>query len=383
MHYSMTMEHREPPGPARIKRVKYPDPAPPVGAMKVIALVPVHNELEFYHTIEALQSQTRPPDLIYICLDNCEDERIWKLAMGYDGVAVCMTVGNVKDKKAGNLNRITEMIMPGLGFDDTIFGFDADSVPEPDFIENALEWMRRGYGAIGATFNGRRGGGLLGLLQRSEFARFARHQHRKLHADVLSGTGWGFPVWALWRIAASRDDGQVYDVNFVTEDFELTMRARQLGIRCIAPANCRVTTDVMTTWKDWKTQRDRWQLGTLETLRAYGWTQHTRGMITRQAMFYVVMIATPLTAVYLGWSVALFGLQGINPLHAPVYALGIGLVICEQAWQCRQAGTKSIGATLGIIPDLAYSVARQLIYVRALWRLIRRRRVAWGAGTQI
>ena len=74
-------------------------------------------------------------------------------------------------------------------------GFDADSIPDRHFIENALKWMKRGYGAVGATFHGREGRGMLGQLQRNEFARFARHQHRKSKADVLSGHRMGDPGW--------------------------------------------------------------------------------------------------------------------------------------------------------------------------------------------
>jgi poly-beta-1,6-N-acetyl-D-glucosamine synthase len=298
------------------------------------------------------------------------------------GVSVASTVGN-KNMKAGCLNRAIGLLMPAMGEGDVIMNFDADSVPERHFVANALKWIRRGYSAVGATFHGRPGGGLLGLVQRSEFARFARHQHRKLHCDVLSGTGAAFPVWALRKIAASRPDGTVYDIAHITEDFELTLAAKHLGLRAVAPADCQVTTDVMETYKDWWTQRKRWQLGTLYALRQYGWTKQTRELIIRQLLIYIVMLATPLTAVYLAWSFVLFGWRGINPVNAPVYAIGVAIVIIEQAWQARRAGVRSIGATLGILPDLFYSVIRQLVYIIAAWMLVRGKQLGWGAGTEV
>ena len=186
----------------------------------IIALIPVHNELEFTDTVRAVLAQTLPPDEIYILTDNCRDERIWEIASRLP-VSVSCTVGN-KHKKAGNLNAALKPLLASLPADTIIAGFDADSIPGPDFIENAVRWLDRGYGAVGATFQGRTGGGLLGQLQRSEFARFARHQHRKSSTDVLSGTGWVIWSGVLREVARNRPDGQVYAVQYITEDFELT-----------------------------------------------------------------------------------------------------------------------------------------------------------------
>lgn len=241
----------------------------------------------------------------------------------------------------------------------------------------------RGYGAVGATFAGRRGGGLLGQLQRSEFARFARHQHRKARTDVLSGTGYAIWAHVLSEVAASRKDGGVYAKEHITEDFELTKAIQAAGYRAVSPSDCRVTTDVMETWPDWVTQRLRWQLGTLVVLAAYGWSRHTTDMIIRQVMIYLVMVATPLTMVYLAWSFILFGWGGLDPLHAPIYMIGIGVVVAEQAYQSRKAGLSAVMTTLMIVPDLLYSFARQFIYLRALYYFARGKQSAWGAGTAI
>ena len=361
----------------------HPTETPGARQPKVIVLVPVHNELEVGATIEAILGQSRPPDEVYVCTDNVSDERIWDIAMRYP-VSVTSTVGNTY-RKAGNLNTaLASLLSYGAVSDgDVIMGFDADSVPGRHFIANALTWLGKGYGAVGATFHGRDGGGLLGLLQRAEFARFARHQHRKTKCDVLSGTGWAIPAGLLRGIAASRPDGQVYDATHITEDFELTLKLRSHGVDAVAPSDCAVTTDVMVTVGDWVTQRLRWQHGTLIALKQYGWSPSTREMIIRQVMIYLVMLATPLTAVYLIWSFAIFGWQGINPLNAPIYAIGIGVVVCEQAWQARKAGPRAVLSTLTIWPDLLYSMARQVIYIRAAWRFLRNRTSTWGAGTSI
>jgi len=359
-------------------------PAPAVsnpGVRRVIALIPVHNELgQLSLTLDAVFGQTRPPDEVYVLTDNAEDgladEASWF------PVSITSTVGN-QDKKAGNLNRCLALLLPWLQPDDVIVGFDADSVPGSDFIENALAWIGRGYGAVGATFHGRNGGGFLGLLQRAEFARFARHQHRKAHCDVLSGTGWAVPVSVMREVAASRHDGQVYDVAAIVEDYELTLRIKSLGIAAVSPSDCLVHTDVMETAGDWMTQRLRWQYGTLVALSHYGWNRVTQGQIIRQALTYLAMLATPLVIVYLGWSFGLFGWRGIDPVNAPYYFAGIAGVVMEQAYQARRAGWLAVLSTLLVVPDLLYSLARQYVYIRAAYRAAAGKGTAWGAGTSV
>jgi cellulose synthase/poly-beta-1,6-N-acetylglucosamine synthase-like glycosyltransferase len=348
---------------------------------RVIALIPVHNEHgQLSFTLDAVFGQTRPPDEVYVLTDNAEDTLAEEAA--WFPVSITSTVGN-RDKKAGNLNRCLAMLLPWLEPEDVIVGFDADSVPSADFIENALAWIGRGYGAVGATFHGRAGGGFLGLLQRAEFARFARHQHRKAHCDVLSGTGWAVPVSVMRQVAASRPEGQVYDVAAIVEDYELTLRIKSLGIATVSPSDCLVLTDVMETAADWTTQRLRWQYGTLIALSHYGWNRVTHWQILRQALTYLAMLATPLVLVYLGWSFELFGWRGIDPANAPYYFAGIAGVVGEQAYQARRAGWLAVLSTLLVVPDFLYSLARQYIYLRAAYRAATRKDIVWGAGTSL
>jgi poly-beta-1,6-N-acetyl-D-glucosamine synthase len=373
-----------PPATSSDSRAPETRPARP----RVIVVIPAHNEVDqLGRTIEAVLGQSRRPDEVFICTDNAPPE-LAGVAARYP-VAVTSTVGN-SHRKAGNLNANLAplLAMPeehgGLRDTDIIMGFDADSVPDRHFIASALRWIGRGYGAVGATFHGRPGGGVLGLLQRSEFARFARHQARKPRCDVLSGTGWAITVAALRLVASTRHSGQVYDHLSPVEDYELTLKLRSLGVRSVAPRDCLVLTDVMETWRDWTTQRLRWQYGTLIELVHYGWSPHTREMITRQVLTYLLALATPLTVAYLAWSYLLFGWRGVNPLNAPLYLAGIAIVVLEQAWQARGSGWRGVVATLLVIPDFGYSVARQLVYARALYRVATRRgHVQWGAGTSI
>ncbi|HEY2687267.1 MAG TPA: glycosyltransferase [Streptosporangiaceae bacterium] len=353
---------------------------------RIIVLIPAHDEGEqIRETIEALLDQSWQPDEIYVLTDNAPTDDAANIAAEYmecGRIFTSCTLGN-KNRKAGNLNFALRAIMPKLDDDDYIFGFDADSLPQRDFIKNAILWMLKGYSAVGATFHGRKGGHLLGMLQRAEFARFAQHQNRRTKADVMSGTGWAMRVGVMRTIAKTRRTGDVYNIHSLAEDYELTLALKRAGFQILAPGECRVITDVMTSLKNWVSQRLRWQHGTLEELIKYGWGQETREMISRQILTYVGSIALPLTVTYLAWSFVLFGLRGLNPLNAPIYMACIIAITLEQAWQARKAGPWAVISTLLIVPEIFYSVIRQWVYMKALYRVIKRKRTAWGAGTEI
>lgn len=357
---------------------------PPGRVGRVIALVPVHDETATVEaTIVAVQSQSRVPDELYVLVDNHDQAVADELAMIAlsCGASVLFAPEGNPWRKAGNLNAAMTRLLLTADANDVICGFDSDSVPDRDFIRNAVAHLEAGYGAVGATFHGHSGGRLLGALQRAEFARFAQHQNRRVRVDVLSGTGWAIRAGVLADVAESRPDGQVYDVTSIVEDYELTLTLLHAGVRIITPADCLVTTDVMTTWRDWVSQRLRWQHGTLDELRKFRFTKHTRPTIARQVVMYAGMAATPLTVIYLGWSAALYGWSGLDPLHAPLFAGCVAFLVAEEAWQARRGGVGAVLATLALVPDWLYALRRQAVYVRALWRLIRRKGSAWGAGT--
>lgn len=126
--------------------------APPAGRhalphqSRVVALVPAHDEeAQIGAALAALSRQTRRPDLVVVVCDNCTD-RTAPIARR-SGAAVLVTEGN-RDKKAGALNQALSRVLPLLDDDDVILVQDADSQPDPTFLDHALRYLRRGYGGV-------------------------------------------------------------------------------------------------------------------------------------------------------------------------------------------------------------------------------------------
>ena len=152
----------------------------------MVAILPAHNEEKtLEQAIDALRTQTRPPDRIIVASDNSTDNT---LAVGRClGVEIIETRGNT-EKKAGALNQVLAGLVPTLRNDDLILIQDADSLLDSHFIEAATFYLRRGYGGVGGVFRGAEGGGFVGHLQRNEYARYARDVNR-LNGKCLVITG--------------------------------------------------------------------------------------------------------------------------------------------------------------------------------------------------
>ncbi len=253
------------------------------GTEPLTVLLPAHNEAATIAlAIKSLQDQTSPPERIMVVADNCSDNTV-RIALDC-GAEVFTTVGNT-DKKAGGLNQALRKLLPIAGADDLFMIMDADTVLEEAFIATARAELVADpdLGAVGGLFLGEKGGGIVGALQRNEYLRYQRDM--ALHEDrvmVLSGTASVFRAAALKAVAHERGStlpglfGQVYDTAALTEDNELTLALKTLGWRMVSPERCRNVTEVMPTWRDLWKQRERWQRGAIENLRAYGWTSTTR-----------------------------------------------------------------------------------------------------------
>jgi cellulose synthase/poly-beta-1,6-N-acetylglucosamine synthase-like glycosyltransferase len=344
----------------------------------ITALVPAHNEHDqLGSTLDSLLGQTQPPDQIVVLCDNCSDDTE-QIALDH-GVEAFVTEGNVF-KKAGALNQWLDLHLMDLDRDDRIMVMDADSILDPEFIEQALLRLADGYGACGGVFTGKDGGGFVGMLQRNEFVRYQRDIRRRQGKTlVLTGTATLFTVECLQDVVDAREIGlipggaaQVYDTQVLTEDNELTFALLHLDYRIIAPVECHLVTDVMMTWKDLWHQRLRWKRGAIENNVQYGFTPHTLKYWGLQAWGTLGVFVTIVYLLTLTFALA------TNTMHLQlVWIIVTFIFAAERAVTVHARGWKY--AVLGalLIPEMGYDLTLQAVHVKALLDALRRANSSW------
>lgn len=345
----------------------------------IVALIPAHDEeTQIAEAIGSLHLQELPPDLIVVCADNCTDgtAAVAKAA----GAHVFETVGNTH-KKAGALNQALEILLDELADEDAVLVMDADSFLAPTFVAEARQHLRGRVGGVGGVFTGRPGGGFVGMLQRNEYARYARDTARlKGRVLVLTGTATLFAVRTLRRVRGARAEGmlpgreaQVYDTSVLTEDNELTLALLHLGYEVVSPKGCRLTTEVMETWRDLYRQRLRWKRGAIENLRDYGLTRITASYWLRQLLTLAGVLAT---AVYLGTMAASLAVAGTISLH-PIWLAVTGIFVVERVVTVRSRGPLQMALAASLLVEMTFDVFLQGVHAKAIWDAVRGNERRW------
>jgi cellulose synthase/poly-beta-1,6-N-acetylglucosamine synthase-like glycosyltransferase len=356
---------------------------------RLVILLPAHNEsANIELALDSLENQSRRPDLIAVITDNCTDDTE-ALVLARGGAVVAPSIGNL-DKKAGALNQAMQVVLPRLQAMDAVMVMDADSALDPRFIEGALRQLgqplgsRSGtkvIGGVGGTFRGGRGGGFVGMLQRNEYARYARDVRRlKGRVLVLTGTATIFSVSALRAVIDARGSGrlprrqpQVYDTTVLTEDNELTLALLHLGYAILSPSQCLLETEVMTTWGDLWRQRVRWKRGALENLADYGLTRITARYWGRQLLTHLGVLVT---AAYLGtivWSLSVHGRIDLHPIW-----LALTAIFClERVVTVRERGTAQMVLASLLLVEMAFDIYLQAAQGKAFLDTITRTERKW------
>jgi cellulose synthase/poly-beta-1,6-N-acetylglucosamine synthase-like glycosyltransferase len=352
---------------------------------RVVALVPAHNEqASIGIALDSLVGQTRRPDLVVAIPDNCTDDTAAVVTARGDTL-VRASVGNT-DKKAGALNQTLEVLLPLLRDDDAVLVMDADSALDPGFVAGALarlgtEKDGKTIGGVGGTFRGGPGGGFVGMLQRNEYARYARDVNRlKGKVLVLTGTAAIFQVRVLRAVVAARRSGAlpggvpaVYDTHVLTEDNELTLALLHLGYAILSPKDCVLETEIMTTWRDLWKQRVRWKRGALENLVDYGFTRVTARYWGRQVFTHLGVLVTGAYLVSLIWSLLLAGTIHLHPVWMSVTLI----YMAERVVSVRARGRLQMLFAAPLIVEMAFDFFLQAAQIKAFWDTVTHKERNW------
>jgi cellulose synthase/poly-beta-1,6-N-acetylglucosamine synthase-like glycosyltransferase len=349
--------------------------------LRCTVLIPAHDEEAVLGlTLASLAEQTRPPDRVVVVADNCTDRTV-EVARSHR-VEVVETVGNT-EKKAGALNQQLERLLPDAERRDVVLVMDADSTIAPVFLEVAVGLMEedRDLAAVGGLFYGENGGRLVGQFQRNEYTRYQRLVARKRgRVFVLTGTASLFRAHALRAVAAARGPllpgrpGQVYDTLAMTEDNELTFALKTLGARMTSPPQCRVTTEIMTSYRDLWRQRLRWQRGAMENLGAYGLTRATAMYWGQQLALAYGLVA--LQSYFLLMGVTLLAADSIR--WSPFWVAITMIFVVERIVTAWRAGWWGRAIAVPLVLELGYAVFLQAGLVTSFVQILLGRKAGWN-----
>ncbi len=348
----------------------------------ITVLIPAHNEaVGIGETLESLKNQTLVPDRVIVVSDNCTDATD-SIAEGL-GAEVIRTAGN-SAKKAGALNFALGGLLPTAGPEDFFLIQDADSQLSHDFVERAVDHLRRDsrLGAVGGVFRGGHGGGFVGHLQRNEYARYARDVKRlKGKCLVVTGTAALFRARTLRDVIAARLDGSlppgngrggVYDTSVLTEDNELSFALLTLRYRIKSPADCTLVTEVMPSWRELWAQRLRWKRGAVENCVQYGWTRVTRPYWGRQALAIAGVLASLAYATTIAFALGTGAGLNIQPFWLAV----TGVFVIERAVTVRLRGWKYMLAAATMY-ELVIDLFLQVVHAKAYLDAALNKKKAW------
>jgi cellulose synthase/poly-beta-1,6-N-acetylglucosamine synthase-like glycosyltransferase len=343
------------------------------GPGRIVVLVPAHNEEALIaETLQSLAAQTRPADEVIVVADRCTDGTA-RISTAH-GARVVESIANTQ-AKAGALNQVLVQLLPRLSDDDAILVMDSDTSLSPEFIARAARRLQERdpasppLGGVGAVFFGYPLRGLVCHLQDNEYVRYARELHRRhSRADVLTGTASLYPVNALRHVRRAREEGRlprgedVYDVESLTEDNELTLALKHLGYLCVSPCACIVGTELMPTWSRLYYQRLRWQRGALENLKAYGLTRVTLPYVCRQVLTYLSVAFVPFFLTVLLYTTFTDGFPGVPWFWVAITAIAA----FERVWAAKRGGWKALVLAGAIVPEVLFDQFLNFVYTKAL-----------------
>lgn len=351
--------------------------------MSITAIIPAVVEPDIDATITSLLAQDPSPARIIVAVNNTADPttRLAAESVGDPRVQV-VELGQISGRKAGALNAVLPLV-------DTehVLVVDADTVMGPDFLATAVPFLdaHPDFGAVGGVFHGVQPTGFLQWCQYLEYERFAHEIDRKHRVLVLTGTGSLLRMDALRDVYKARQGGRLpgsgyYDPAAITEDNEMSLALKTCCWRLASPQECRTTTELMGTWADLRKQRTRWYRGALDNLRTYGWTNVTRRYWRQQAMLALSVITFGSYLLLTGLMVTM-GWLGFDSRWS-----FIGLLFCvERAATVWHTGWKGRVLAALLLPELVYSAALQVEFVRGIVQHLRRQTPDWhqAAGVRV
>ncbi|MFJ8310521.1 MULTISPECIES: glycosyltransferase family 2 protein [unclassified Streptomyces] len=366
-----------------------PDEAGSAALYETVVLVPARNEeIGVFTSLNSLADQSHRPDLIVVVVNNSTDRTLDFAREFADSEhtprTVVLNLDNNPHKKAGALNYGLRWLREAVGGRLTgkvghVLVMDADTELHPKFIERARNVIASDpeLGGVSAACLGRTDlwrnpwqRYLLGM-QIIEYGRAANARYRR-DVHTMSGAGSFYRAEALQSLLDWRGEVFWEDHSNLVEDYETTLALKESGWKVTANQLCIAYTDLMPTLRELIQQRERWSRGTVDTLRARGWTKFTWHSIT-------TMILGLIGAAYiLGWGSSQLVVAARHGFSQhPLILVLFSFWIIYPALRVRNLGWKAMLVEAALIPELVYTVVRTYWLVSSIVKSYVTRVSAW------
>lgn len=264
---------------------------------KVSVILPAHNEEEIIEeAIESLLSQTYINIEIIVAMDNCTDrtEEIIRMNYSTNTRVRAFKSKNNKYKKSGVLNQLFDVYFEKMG--DYVLIMDADTIVHYRAIEEGVNYLNENKedgvvcskaGIIKNSNN------FMWNIQNIEYGRFDSDRvETKGFCMVAHGM---FSMYRKEVLREVKQRGYIYDLECITEDYELTLAVKNLGYKIGNCLNIKAYTEVPLSLKEYWTQRIRWMTGGLNALSKYKFNKYT----ARDKLGHVLFIILFMTQMFL------------------------------------------------------------------------------------
>ncbi|MEK7411740.1 MAG: glycosyltransferase [Planctomycetota bacterium] len=368
-------------------------PLPPDQALPhVLIQLPVFNERDVLNRL--LDSVSRlewPRDRLHIqLLDDSTDDSVHmgRLAVhrlreqGVDVVHLHRT--DRTGFKAGALEH-------GLAQNDAPFVaiFDADFVPNPDFLKRAIKPLLADPGLALVQGRWEHLNRNDNMLTKAQAVGIDGHFAVEQGARAWSGLPMNFNgTCGLWRRAAIIDAGG-WEHDTLTEDMDISYRAQLVGWRCTYRLGLGVPGEIPADVNAWRSQQFRWAKGSIQTaikllprIWSSAWDLRRKLSATLHMTHYLVhpfillsLFAAPLAMLLLD--------QGLIPMWVLVLGLGSFLVgamspvlvyIVSQVVLHGRSGLRNLLA-LPVLAAIGTGIA--ISNASAVWQAIRGKQSAF------
>ncbi|WP_293781672.1 glycosyltransferase family 2 protein [uncultured Aeromicrobium sp.] len=247
-------------------------------------VIPAYNESDSIAAVlDSLLTQTRPPDVIHVIVNNTTDDTV-AVASHYAGVHARLAtdgeriievfvhdIGENPDKKVGALN-YGFFLVEGY---DYLLGVDGDTTPEPTAVEDLLCEIESDarIGGISAIYTiddsalTRPMEKFLIAGQRAQFAAFnMQNLLRGRNMAVLGGQFSIFSVRALRDVMRRTHQQAPWVKDSEVEDSLLSLEIKSAGYLTKISATARAHVGGMTTLRGLDGQQVKWNFGAIELM---------------------------------------------------------------------------------------------------------------------